>query len=516
MSDEVPARPKPAWLPALVALVILVVPAYGIFTWVFCRIEVPPEHVAILIAKTGDDLPSGEVVATKPGQKGIQLDVLLPGRHFRNPLFWDWKFEPYVDIKTGKVGALTRLYGANPPDVEESLLVPIDPGSTPMKGLVDDVLKPGQYPLNPYAYRVDIYPAVHIDVGHVGVVCNMVGAKPKVPNTYLVEPGERGVQRKVLGQGDHYLNPYAARVYTIDVRNQRYEFADTPESKKAAKKTDDLNAVHFPSSDGFEITVQLTVEWSIMESEAAAVLVRIGGGEPETVLEDVLNITLIPAVRGIARVEGSKYPATNYISGESRTKFQTAIYDELKVVCEKQGIKIHSVLVNDITPPDEIAAPIRQREVAKEELTRNDVQLEQAKAEQSLARQTVLVDQEKARVLAETETRKRRIAAENAQQVALIEQEQLLAVAKADLAAAQLQAEAILARGRAEAAVIVANNQAEAEALRASVAAFKTPAGFAAFTFAQRMAPAVGTVFADPAGPFGQLFQDVLQPAGKE
>ncbi len=516
MSDDVsPAKPRgnPAWLAAVIALAILAVPGYGIFNWFFCRIEVPPETIAVLIAKTGDDLPSGDVIANE-GQKGIRLEVLKPGRHFRNPLFWDWEFHRWIDIPKGKVGALTRLYGNNPPDVERSLLVPHAPGSEPMKGLVEEILKPGQYPLNPYAYRVDIYPAVQIEAGFAGVACNMVGSKPKTGNTYLVEEGERGIQKKVLRQGAHYLNPYAVRVFLVDVRNQRLEFA-TEEGKKGKNK-EDLDSLHFPSSDGFEIDVHLTVEWSIDEARAPEVFVRIGSGSSKTLLQEVLEKTLIPAVRGIARIEGSKYAAANYISGESRTTFQTSIHDELKRVCAKQGIQIHSVLVNDIVPPDAIAEPIRDRQVAREELSRNAVQLKQAKAEQSLARETMLVEQEKARVLAETEQRKRVIAITNDQRVALIQQEKLLSVATADLAAAKLQAEAILARGRAQAAVIVANNKAEAEALRASVTAFKTPAGFAAYSFAQRMAPAVGTVFADPEGPFGQLFKDLLDRGGRK
>ena len=128
------------------------------------------------------------------------------------------------------------------------------------------------------------------------------------------------------------------------------------------------------------------------------------------------------------------------------------------------------------------------------------VQATQAKAEQRLARQEVLVEQQSKQVLAETEKKKREIEANNDQRVAMIEQEQLLTVAKAELAAAKLESEAILSRGKAEAAVIIAENEAAAAALKASVDAFQTPAGFASYTFAQRLAPAMRTVFASPDG----------------
>ena len=513
MSDDVPVSelrnaPSPAVL--AVALLILGLPAYGIFTWVFCRIEVEPEHVAVLVAKTGKNLPDGWVLAREPGYKGIQLEVLKPGRHFRNPLFWGWSIEKYVDIRQGQVGVRTRLYGDVPVDLEQNLLVPED---SQLKGIVAEVLKPGQYPLNPYAYAVEIKPAVEVPAGYVGVVCNRVGATSKRTNQYLVDRGERGVQREVLRQGAHYLNPFALSVYPVDVRSHRLEFS----GKKGGKRDGDegSSAVTFPSSDGFEIEAQLTVEWSIAVDKAPEVFVRIGAGDSESLANEVLSKTLIPAIRGNTRIIGSKYPAANYISGALRTVFQDAIFTALKEDCAEQGIVVHSVLVNDIAPPQDIAGPIREREVAKEELTRNKIQEQQAKAEQSLARETELVDQERVRVLAETEMQRQKIGADNAQRVALIEQEKLLAVAKADLAAAKLQAQAILARGRAEAAVIVANNVAESEALRASVSAFETPAGFAYYSFAQRMAPSIRWVFADPEGPFGRLFQDLLE-GGKQ
>lgn len=512
MSDDVDTPPlaspggprRPAAAAILVGLALLALPAYGAFYWIGCRIEVPPQHVAVLIKKTGDDLPKGRVMARTEDEKGIQLDVLKPGRHFRNPFFWDYELKRYHSVPQGQVGVLVRQFGETP-DLSQNLLVPKESES---KGIVAEILKSGDYPLNPYAYYVENHPAIEIEAGFVGVVCNRVGSTAKKSNTYLVKEGERGVQSKVLRQGAHYLNPYQFEVYKVDVRSQRLEFSG--KSKDIGRQ-----ALHFPSSDGFEIEVHLTTEWSIDPARAAEVFVRIGTGQsdPETLLAEILDKTLIPAIRGIARIKGSKNPAANYISGETRTTFQTEIYDGLKEAASKQGILIRSVLVNDIVPPNDIAAPIRDREVAKEELTRNEVQQTQAKAEQSLARQNELVQQETAKVLAETETRKRVIQAKNQQRVALIEQEKLLAVAQADLAAAKLQAEAIRARGGAAAAVVMAQNEAEAKPLQTSVSAFDSPAAFAAYVFAQKVAPAINSVFASPEGTFGRLFDGLIEPS---
>ncbi|MBL4847106.1 MAG: hypothetical protein JKY65_16420 [Planctomycetes bacterium] len=510
MSDDVPLNPKaaPRRLPIAVLAVVafLAVPAYGFYYWGLSRIEVPPQKIAILIQKTGDDLAKGHVMARTANEKGIQLAILKPGRHFRNPLFWEHELHSYHSVPQGQIGVLIRQYGETP-DLSQNLLVPKDPDEQGrvFKGIVREVLKPGDYPINPYAYHVENHKAIEIKAGFVGVICNRVGRTPKIPNTYLVDVGERGVQRRVKRQGAHYLNPYEFEVFAVDIRSQRLEFTDKTE------KGED-GALHFPSSDGFEIEVHLTTEWSIDPERAAEVFVRIGTGkaDPEHLLQDILNKTLVPAIRGIARIKGSQYPAANYISGETRTTFQTEIFKSLKTAVGKQGILIRSVLVNDIVPPDAIAAPIRAREVAKEELQRNKVQAGQAVTEQGNARKAELVKQGTAQVLAGTETKKRVIKAKIQQKVALIEQAKLLLVAEADLAAAKLQAEAIRARGKAEAAVVVAQNEAEAKPLQTSVNAFETPGAFSSYVFAQRIAPAIGSVFASPEGTFGKLFEDLI------
>src|ERR1700690_1915986 len=65
-----------------------------IFVWVFCRIDPGTGQIAILIRKTGHDLPSGQILALEPGQKGIQTNVLTEGRYFYNPYTWGWRIAP--------------------------------------------------------------------------------------------------------------------------------------------------------------------------------------------------------------------------------------------------------------------------------------------------------------------------------------------------------------------------------------------------------------------------------------
>ena len=72
--------------------------------WFFCRIEPGPGEIAILIRKTGKDLPSGQILALEEGQKGIQLDVLAEGRYFRNPYHWGWQIAAHHGHSGGQAG----------------------------------------------------------------------------------------------------------------------------------------------------------------------------------------------------------------------------------------------------------------------------------------------------------------------------------------------------------------------------------------------------------------------------
>jgi uncharacterized membrane protein YqiK len=484
----------------VVAGVCLAVCLYGIWQWFFCRIEVEPGKIAILIAKTGDNLESGQIVALEPGQKGIQLDVLREGRHFRNPLFWDWKMKNMTSIPEGHVGVRTRLYGRDP-DLETLRRgrITAEEGE---KGILKVPLTEGKYPINTLAELVEIRPAVLVPAGFVGVVTNLEGERPKAQNEFLVEDGEKGVQRTVLAPGRYNINPYVQQVDLVDTRSQRYELFG-------------VEALRFPSSDGFPVTVLMVLEWSVAPERAPEVLVRIGELSGNVEENEVLQKVLIPMLRGFGRIEGSKYRAKDYISGDTRLTFQNAVLEKLRPKAQGSGILIKSLLVNEIEPPQDIAEPIRDREIAKEELTRNQQQILEAKAKQRLERENALIDQARAKVEAETEKLQMVIEAKNSQEVALIEQEKLLNVATTDLEAARREANAILSRGQAEANAVRFQVLAEALALHKAVEAFPTGASFAKYEFYKKVGPRMLSVFASTEGAFGEIFEE-YQKSGAE
>ncbi len=167
MSREIPRRPAreeasgarygfdPVRFGLLVAVMLAVAAVVlFVFVWFFCRIEPPSGFCAVLVRKDGIDIPANDIIATRPDQKGIQLEPLSEGRYFRNPLFWSWKIEPLVQIREGEVGVLIRQYGRQPTGGQFIVETRSADGVEERGGLAEP-LRPGTYRLNPYAYRVE-------------------------------------------------------------------------------------------------------------------------------------------------------------------------------------------------------------------------------------------------------------------------------------------------------------------------------------------------------------------------
>ena len=96
-------------------LIIICAILFGIsefvWQWGFCRFYVEPGYMAIVTAKTGDDLPPDQILA-KAGQKGIQEVVLGEGRHFLNPVIYDHVIRAAIERNlTGERPESDHLYG---------------------------------------------------------------------------------------------------------------------------------------------------------------------------------------------------------------------------------------------------------------------------------------------------------------------------------------------------------------------------------------------------------------------
>jgi regulator of protease activity HflC (stomatin/prohibitin superfamily) len=468
-----------------------------IFWWYFCRIEPRPGEIAILIRKTGQNLPPGEILATSPKQKGIQLDVLAEGRYFRDPYNWGWEIGRITDIPAGKLGVLTRLFGE---DLPPGRIIATETS----KGILKEVMEPGKYRINPYAYTMNIFDAITIRPGHVGVVTSLEGhdvinseLAPEAWNAFLVGEDLKGVLARTLDPGTYYLNPYLFAVAEVNLQSQRFELSGE-------------DAITFLTQDGFTVTVEGTIEYALRRDKVAQLTHQVGD------MDDILKKIILPRARGFSRIEGSKNPAKNYIMGDTRQKFQDSLQTHLNRQGTEWGIDIKSVLIRNITPPDAVASIIRDREVAVQDARKYGQQTEQAKSKAELVKQEMLAQQNKEKVEAETAQLRAVIQAQQDMAVRLTDAHRELEVATIDNQAASSQVEAILSRARADQEVIRLNNEAEAAVIEGKVTAFGSGTAYARNVFYERIAPRIESVLSgDGPGSVGGAMSTFV-PSRKE
>ncbi len=495
--------PRPDGLPPAVRgaipglLLMLALFSLPMFIWFFCRIEPGTDQIAVLIRKTGKDLAPEQLLAAEAGQKGIQLEVLPEGRYFHNPYTWGWRFYRVTDIPAGKLGVMTRLYGN---DLPPGAII----AGEGTKGIVADILRPGKYRVNPFAYSVELFDAISVPPGSVGVVTSLIGddvLQDEVPeaerNQFLVASGRKGVVPETLDPGTYYLNPYLVNVVLVNLQSQRFQLGGD-------------DAITFLTMDGFTVHVEGTIEFGIERESAALLTHRVGD------MEDVLKKIILPRARGFSRIEGSKQAAIAFIVGETRQLFQNNLESHLRATCAEWGVQVKSVLVRNIQPPDRIASIIRDREVAVQNARMFEQQIEQAKSKAELVKQEMLAQQSKEKVEQDTAKIRARIRAEQDLAVQVTAANRELDVARLEAQAATFQAQAKIARAEAERDVIAWENTARANVFEQQISAFGSGINFARYALYQKIGPRIATVLtSDGEEGLGAIFHPYL-PAQME
>jgi regulator of protease activity HflC (stomatin/prohibitin superfamily) len=455
--------------------VIVAILAAGPVIYYLCRVEVPSKHMAVMIKKTGKDLPPNEELAKAEEYKGVQHKVLGEGRYFYNPYSWEWVIVPQVEIPEGKLGIRTRLYGDDLPPGE------LISRKESEKGIVPEVLRPGRYAINAlvqgagklarvdvYAEHVELFDPITVPAGYQGIVTRRSDPLSETPNELLSMPGARGVQKDTLEPGTYYVNPFITRIRLIDCRSQRFNLTEGGE-------------IGFPSKDGFWISLEGIVEFRVRKDAAALVFVTYNSEHNDTpfprIDEEIIEKVILPNARSYCRLRGSNQSGREFISGETET-------------CRAQGVEIVQALVTKIRPPEKIAEPVRARQIALQNEKQFQRQILQQKSEEDLAIEQELVERKQELVQQEQEVVKLVTNAERNQEVALIEAQQRLKVAEFELLAAEDQAAAVMAHGRADADVIRFQNEAEAAGWKEAVKAFGNDGNeFARWVLLRKMAP---------------------------
>jgi len=469
------------------------------------RIEVKRGEMAIIINKTGRDLPNSYIVAPTAEYKGVQKEILTEGRKFKDPFHYDWMVIDQFVVPNGKLGVVISRFGEELENGEFLAKVD-DKGNAISKGILPGFLKAGRHAINPYMYDVQIQDFKLIPAGYRGVVTKLAGKYPKNPNGLLVEDGERGVQKKTLGPERKAVNPYVTRISLIDCRTKRFDLAEKKD-------------MGFPSKDGFWISLDGIVQFRVMPEKAAEVYVTFNdNSNGDAIYEEIVNKIILPNARSFCRLEGSSKLGREFIEGSTRIAFQDAFLQEMKAACEPLGIEIKKVLITKIRPPQKIASPVRERELALQQEKAYQQQIKQQEKERSLAETQEKIMQKQALIKIEQQTLKLKIEAEREQEVAITRANQELAVSQFKLDAAKDTASALLARGKAEADVIGFQNLAAAAGWKRAVEAFNGDGDdFARYILYQKLSVAYRDMMVNTAdSPLMTIFESFTPQTPKE
>ena len=469
------------------------------------RIDVGQGEMAILIHKIGKDIPNGDEVAPSEEFKGVQRKVLTEGRYFYNPYSWTWEVKKQVEIPSGKIGVKISLTGKDL-GYGQFLARVDEKGDATTKGIMPGILNPGRYPLNPYLYAIEEAEPVTIEAGFKGVVTNLAGPLPKLPNVLLVEPGERGVQKLALEPGTHPVNPYLIRINKVDCRSQRFNIGEEGD-------------MGFPSKDGFWVSLDGIVEFRINPDKAAEVYVLFNQTtNGDAVDEEIVRTVIMPNARSFCRLQGSSSSGRDFIQGTTRTKFQETFESSMKEACQPLGIEVIQSLITKIRPPQQIATPVREREIAKQQELQYKQQILQQESERKLAVEKAMVIQKQALVAAEQDVVKVTTKAKQEQQVALTKAKEQLAVAQLKLDASMDEAAAVEAKGKAAADVIRFENEAESAGWKKAVEAFSGDGqAYAQFVLYQKLASSYRRIMVNTAdSPIMKIFEDFADASSQD
>ncbi len=520
----------------VISIVVILAGLELMWLWGFCRFYVGPNQMAIITAKNGDALQSGQILAKK-GQKGIWEEPLGEGRHFLNPIFYDREIKPVTIIPPGKVGIVTSKVGEELPEGEFI-------AERGQKGIWGSVLGPGKYRMNPYGYNIEVVDAISIPIGYAGVITSLSGEQ--APNGEFAEIHQKGVRRDVLQPGLYYVNPKEYKVDVLEIGINQVSLLGQSGSKVVTKarqlgKNEALNVlqanlleqqeakrvdyykkkqetsswgrdvqqrvqgrgsqqmqpaiqfnqgemtlqelVSFPSRDGFTISLDMTVEFEFDPSDIADIFRRYGD------LPAVIDKIIMPQITSISRNKGSEYRAKDFIVGEGREKFQNDLTDALEQTLGSKQIKVYNALIRHVEVPDDIRAPIQQASVAVEQDLTNKERQNTARKEAELNTELSLIQQYGEKVQQETEKIKAEIKADLEKQVAEIRAQTLKKVAEIQKQTAGINANKVRVLGQAQASALEKVEGEKAKGLQLKTRAFGDPLAYAQWRFAETLNP---------------------------
>jgi uncharacterized membrane protein YqiK len=412
----------------------------------------------------------GEAFVSGGGQRGPQIEVMLPGRYRINTDLFNVEIQPASVVMANQVGLVTAKDGKPLPtgelvaasvaghgDFQDGSAFLANGGE---RGPQYDLLKPGTYYINPLMFDVKLDSVAVVQRGEVAVLVSNVGKEPEdIPHEdrlagkerYVVPAGFRGIQAEVAGPGVYYLNRWAYIAYIIPTTNLTIDWADEgmvpteDDNSPSVRRVQLFNPLAVISRDGFEMRVSVKVVIRVRPDQAPLMVAKIGS------IENLIDHVVHPMIDSSFRNQASSSEAMAFM--QDRADEQAKAEARARVELEKYHVECVSVLISQIILPQELMEIHTRRVIAAQQQA---MFVEQQKAEEKR------IDTDNTRAKADKQPEL--VAAQIAVQVAEQTKQQTILTAEGRARAVELE-------GEAEGKRILAVGHATAEAYDQQVAA---------------------------------------------
>jgi regulator of protease activity HflC (stomatin/prohibitin superfamily) len=175
------------------------------------------------------------------------------------------------------------------------------------------------------------------------------------------------IQKDVLTSGLHFVNPLY-NINKIDVKTQNYTMSGVHD--EGDKQGDD--AIRVLTSDGLEVTIDLTVLYKVVPTDAPKLLRETG--------DDFRDKIVRPITRTKIRDNAVYYQAVD-LFGSKRDEFQQRIYKSIETDFKNRGLLLEQLLIRNIALPNSVKASIESKINAEQDAKKMEFVLLKEKQE---------------------------------------------------------------------------------------------------------------------------------------
>lgn len=431
-------------------------------------INVPADKIATSSrVYGGEDLPDGRIIALK-GQKGPQADIYGPGFHIEPfvRFFYEIEYHDMQFVPEGQYGILVAKDGvslrpgqflADPwreGEFDDMLDATYFLENGGQKGAQLEVLKPGQYRINPLLWNIRMQPALDVPTGSVAVIRSNVqtaancepiaieGVTGAAVSTPIVPVDCIGVWDEPLMPGRYYLNNTAYVSTIIPTRLVTWVYAGgynkrgidlTVDKDGNITQKDTNKAVSMPTgaadeaitvrAEGWEFPVEVRAVVQVHPKNAPIVVASIGN------LENVENNIITPAIRDVLRTIGGMKGRKVMDFVEKRDEIVAEAEGIVAAEAQKAGVSLQELRLGEAAiPPELMVATLREQLAMQLKATYIEEKAAQ-KARIAVEEERAKADQQPMLVKAELERDAAEFAKERAKLEGEGERDRLVAIA---------------------------------------------------------------------------------------